>query len=150
MACFQIFVSNVVMGIFWTQEGRCIPCQSFSLLSCTSYLSGFYLKSDKPCGACEDNRCSSCCGAGQNQCLACNQGFTLAGSACIPCDVANCTTCEASQKCSACKNGYYLDSQNNKCKYCGDGSATGVGAIVLSQCGGKTSEISPLSFSSSL
>ena len=125
-----------------SETGSCVPCQDTNCgaciymtpFSCHSCKPEFYLKSDRTCGACDDNACLSCSGAGQNQCLACKQGFILANSACIPCDVASCATCDASQKCSACKSGYYLDSQNNKCKYCGDGSSSPIGATSFNQC----------------
>ncbi|KAL4438372.1 hypothetical protein ABPG74_009411 [Tetrahymena malaccensis] len=71
------------------------------------------------CALCPVN-CSACFGSAPNQCLSCNDGYSLQGNKCVEATChSSCQSCSGpnSNQCTSCPAGKYLDSRNT-CQYC--------------------------------
>ncbi|EAR86011.2 leishmanolysin family protein (macronuclear) [Tetrahymena thermophila SB210] len=71
------------------------------------------------CTLCSVN-CSACFGSASNQCLSCNDGYSLQGNKCVEMICySSCQSCSGpnSNQCTSCPAGKYLDSRNT-CQHC--------------------------------
>ncbi|KAL4438376.1 hypothetical protein ABPG74_009415 [Tetrahymena malaccensis] len=77
---------------------------------------------DKVTGSCVlcPSNCSACFGSYPNQCLSCNEGYSLQGNYCVnkTCH-SSCLSCSGpnQNQCTSCPTGNYLDSRNT-CQPC--------------------------------
>lgn len=98
---------------------NCKTCSQSGEHECSDCLSGFVL-SENQCKKCHSS-CLECSGTEDYQCTKCPNGFIdqiqdETKHYCISCD-PNCITCENSEKCSQCKEGYFKNG-NGKCIKC--------------------------------
>ncbi|KAL4472693.1 hypothetical protein ABPG74_018642 [Tetrahymena malaccensis] len=103
-------VENCPSGLFKNFDNTCKP---------TCPYKQYGDKTTGSCVLCSVN-CSACYGTSYNQCLSCNDGYSLQGSKCVEvtCD-SSCLKCSGpnSNQCTSCPSGSYLDS-NQTCQPC--------------------------------
>ena len=106
-------------------------------MSCKTCLSGYKLNGNS-CMA--DTSCNN----DNNGCLVCpfgsslsivNNNSTRLSQKCVNCSTANCARCNISKpsQCYSCKNGYYLD-ENENCEACLAGCGQCIDAEMCSSC----------------
>ncbi|KAL4456077.1 hypothetical protein ABPG74_014038 [Tetrahymena malaccensis] len=104
---------------FFQYQNMCLP-------SCDNAIGTYPDTTQMRCLNCQDYNCLACQGAGYNQCTKCssytqlvsgtcklcasNQFFNQFQSICQDCPL-NCELCTEQNKCSLCKLGFFLDSQ---------------------------------------
>ena len=106
----SLFIFSFLLTIIKTSSDGCRMRITTGCVSCEN---GYY-KYSGSCYPCNDN----CKESSDNcECNSCNEGDILLNGQCISCD-SNCLTCLLlPTKCTSCKEGFYLNS-NNKCVGC--------------------------------
>ncbi|EFO64538.1 High cysteine membrane protein VSP-like [Giardia lamblia P15] len=134
---------------FYLNDGKCVKCTVENCAECNeskcSKCRYGYTLSDNRCAEtkCKDPNCDAC--ENRNVCTKCSNNYSLdqnglcvkdclssAGyykatvgdvSRCVACTLGGCAVCESADRCTTCRDGFYLESQE-RCKPCSSACAT--------------------------